>query len=333
MEIDFVVTWVDNEDPQWQAAFRRWLPAAVTDLDIGKERYRNWHLLRYWFRGVERFAPWVRKIHFITNGQLPSWLNTQHPKLHLVKHSDIMPPEALPTFNSNAIEMCLDKIEGLSENFVYFNDDVFLVGHVGQDYFFRNGLPCDVAVTRWHNKQDGVMRSIVDNNLRVLNGHFSKYSVILRQANKWFTRAYGWHNIRENLLALLQPRFAGFLEPHSVLPIQRHTLAELRNACAPQMEQTTLARFRSSSDINPWLYRYWRLCKGEFTPFYQADSFRVFCSVEKEFPQLRCHIKDRQTKIVVINDSEYYSDFRHLRQITGQLFSELLPEVGSFERG
>ena len=331
MDIDFVITWVDNEDPQWQAAFRQWLPANTGDLDTGEERYRDWHLLRYWFRGVERFAPWVNKVHFVTNGQLPSWLNIHHPKLHIVRHSDIMPADSLPTFNSNAIEMCIDRIEGLSENFVYFNDDVFLVGDVNQNYFFRNGLPCDVAVTRWHNKQEGIMNNIVNNNLRLLNAHFRKYTVMLRHARKWFTLAYGYRNVLENLLALLQPKFASFLEPHSALPMQRHTLAELRNACEEQMNQTASTRFRSSNDISPWLYRYWRLCRGEFTPFYPDGSFRVFCSVEDELPQLHHKLLDPQVKIVVINDAVHYTDFYRLRERTAQLFAEILPEASSFE--
>jgi len=72
---------------------------------------------------VEQFAPWVRKIHFVTCGQKPEWLNADHPKLSLVNHSDYIPQQFLPTFNSSLIEIYLHRIPDLTEHFVYFNDD------------------------------------------------------------------------------------------------------------------------------------------------------------------------------------------------------------------
>ena len=75
--IDFVIPWVDGEDPAWRRQFlavRR-----AEGADASEIRFRDWRNLRYWFRGVERLAPWVRRIHFITWGHLPAWLNTDRP--------------------------------------------------------------------------------------------------------------------------------------------------------------------------------------------------------------------------------------------------------------
>ena len=58
------------------------------DRDI---RYRDWDNLQFWFRGVEKFAPWVNKIHFVTYGHLPKWLNVNNKKLNIVNHKDFMP--------------------------------------------------------------------------------------------------------------------------------------------------------------------------------------------------------------------------------------------------
>ena len=99
--IDFVILWVDGNDPDWQRDFRQ--ARRTENEDASEIRYRDWRNLHYWFRGVERFAPWVRKIHFITWGHLPAWLRVLHPKLHIVNHADFIPSEYLPTFNSNAI--------------------------------------------------------------------------------------------------------------------------------------------------------------------------------------------------------------------------------------
>ena len=126
--IDFVITWVDGNDPKWQEEKDKTLIAQGLGVHIDgrKERYRDWDNLQYWFRGVEKYAPWVRKIHFVTWGHMPEWLNVDHPKLHIVKHEDFIPKEFLPTFNSHTIEWNFHRIEGLSEHFLYFNDDMFL---------------------------------------------------------------------------------------------------------------------------------------------------------------------------------------------------------------
>lgn len=146
-EIDFVITWVDGADPAWRKEKAGYAPSAQND--DREERYRDWDLLRYWFRGVEAFAPWARKIHFITWGHLPPWLNTEHPKLHVVRHEDYIPKKFLPVFNSNVLEIYMHKIEGLSEHFVYFNDDMFLIRNVKKELFFHNGKPCDMLLFRY----------------------------------------------------------------------------------------------------------------------------------------------------------------------------------------
>lgn len=144
-KIDFVITWVDNYDPIWQKEFHTYLPQSQCTDDTRNIRYRNWDNLRYWFRGVEKFAPWVNQVYLVTCGHIPDWLNTNAPKLHLVKHSDYIPNEYLPTFNSNAILLGLHHIGGLSEHFVLFDDDCFLIDKVKPERFFRKGLPCDKA--------------------------------------------------------------------------------------------------------------------------------------------------------------------------------------------
>ena len=110
--IDFVIPWVDGEDPQWKAEKagyeKAWSPKGVAldeTVSIGDAnadcRYRELGCLRFWFRGVEQFAPWVNRVFFVTCGQRPSWLNVNHPKLVLVNHRDFIPEKYLPTFCSN----------------------------------------------------------------------------------------------------------------------------------------------------------------------------------------------------------------------------------------
>lgn len=122
-QIDFVITWVDGNDPDWKEEKNRFTSTSEDDNRV--QRFRDWNNLQYWFRGVEKFAPYVHKIYFITWGHIPAWLNINNKKLIIIKHSDYMPSKYLPSFNSNAIELNMHRIKGLSEKFVYFNDDVF----------------------------------------------------------------------------------------------------------------------------------------------------------------------------------------------------------------
>ena len=121
-DIDFVVLWVDGSDSEWIKSFNSFLSEELSSkkIDVSEERYRDAGLLKYWFRGVEKCAPWVRKIHFVTCGQKPDWLNTDNSKLHLVNHSDYIDSKYLPLFNSEAIEISMHKIPDLAEYFVYF---------------------------------------------------------------------------------------------------------------------------------------------------------------------------------------------------------------------
>ena len=111
-EIDFVVTWLDSNDPEWQEAYFKYKPDSKGPK--GNARFRNMDIFRYWFRAVELYAPWVNKVYLITNGKFPSWINTENKKLVLVKHSDYIPQDYLPTFSSCTIELFMHRIQGLS---------------------------------------------------------------------------------------------------------------------------------------------------------------------------------------------------------------------------
>lgn len=126
MKIDFVIPWVDGNDPKWKTEKDKYSPTKA-DESNSANRYRDWGLLPYWFRAVEKYTPWVNKIYFVTWGHIPGFLNTEHEKLKIVNHKDYIPVEYLPTFSSHVIEANLHRIPGISEHFVYFNDDTFIL--------------------------------------------------------------------------------------------------------------------------------------------------------------------------------------------------------------
>jgi hypothetical protein len=172
--IDAVYTWVNGSDPAWLADMARWrareagLPY-TDDGDGGGEdagagaggngsssttpastanRYRDNDELRYSLRSLEKYAPWLRRVVLVTNGQVPAWLDVTHPRLAVVTHADIFPNRShLPVFSSPAIEVHLHRIPGLSRRFVYFNDDVLLGSDVWPDDFLTRSRGAKVYLS------------------------------------------------------------------------------------------------------------------------------------------------------------------------------------------
>lgn len=147
--IDVVYTWVDDSDAVWRESrdvARRGIGSgpgkSLHEQAANDARYTSRDELRFSLRSIHQYAPWVRHIYLVTAGQVPSWLDASHADITVVDHRDIFSdPTALPTFNSHAIESQLHHIPGLSEHFLYLNDDVFFGRPVNPGLFFHpNGL-------------------------------------------------------------------------------------------------------------------------------------------------------------------------------------------------
>ena len=226
MDIDFVVTWVNMDDPEWQNEFAKYSGNSNnTKNGVSKARFRDYGFLKYWFRGIEKFAPWVRKIHFVTSGQKPEWLDENNPKIHLVNHKDFIPAEFLPTYNSVVIERYMYRIPGLADHFVYFNDDFYIINHITPERFFKNGLPCDIAVfdynpawSQWYVR--------IKNNIKIINRHFNKKEVMERWHDKWFDKSYG-SKARWNYLLRFYNKFITLRVPHNAQPYLKKTFEEV----------------------------------------------------------------------------------------------------------
>ncbi|KAF0979544.1 hypothetical protein FDP41_001408 [Naegleria fowleri] len=105
----------------------------------GSNRFRDNDELKFSLRSLERFAPWVRNIYIVTNGQVPNWLNIKNPKIKIVKHSDIYRDVShLPVFSSPSIESHIHRIPGLSKKFIYLNDDVMFGNFVYPEDFYSH---------------------------------------------------------------------------------------------------------------------------------------------------------------------------------------------------
>lgn len=217
--IDFVVTWVDGSDPAWREEKERYekqFGLACDKHSTGEERYRDWDLFQYWFRAVEKYAPWVRNVYLVTWGHVPQWLNMDAPKLKVVKHTDFIPERFLPTFSCNPIEINLHRIEGLSEYFVYFNDDMFLGCPVTPEDYFQGGKPnCSAIACPTENEMNSSFDHMMFTVIGAINAKYRGDTTrrITEHPEQWFADAYNGE-IGYNLQAAKNNRLPGMWFTH-----------------------------------------------------------------------------------------------------------------------
>ena len=330
-KVDIIVTWVDGNDPAWRAEKNKYksqiFGKEAANEDDGK-RFRDWDNLQYLFRGIECFMPWIDRVHLITCGHLPKWINLECKRLHIVRHSDYIPSQLLPTFNSNCIELYANRIEGLADKFILFNDDMFVVKPTASEEFFKNGLPCDVACL---NPQPIVRSEIVNievNNLKIINDHFSMKD-IMKNRSKWFSlRKYGSLVLRTKIFSKYSS-IIGIYQPHIPLAYNKSTWDTVWKLEEDALKTACTNQFRSTDDLNHWLFRSWQLMTGKFEP--RRKDFGILVSAS-DLPRVKKCLDSRSPyKLVCINDDRLVRDFDETKQNVNSLLQELLPKKSMFE--
>jgi len=328
-KIDFVITWVDSKDAQWLSEKSKYSTAENKGNEVN--RFRTWDNLQFWFRGVERFAPWVDRIHFVTFGHLPSWLNVNHHKLNIVRHEDYMPVECLPTFNSRSIEFYMHKIKDLGDKFVYFNDDMFIVSKIGQDSFFRNGKPCDEALLKSFYPNADYSR-IIFNNLKVVNRHCNKNEAVCRNLSKWINYRYGLNACVNNILQLMHNKndFSAIKDTHLPVAYTKSQFETVWNRFGDSIYETCKNKFRSLDDINHFVIRYWRLAQGDFYPEKIPGAYFGLSNLEECLAAAQA-IVNKKTVMLCVNDVPSTGNYNKMKTIINDAFNKILPQKSKFE--
>ncbi len=341
-KIDFVQTWVDCNDPEWlarkESIWQQLYPGekpATKKSANDESRYREMGLFEYWFRGVERFAPWVNKIYLITpRGQKPKWLNVNHPKLVLISQEDYLPADYPPIFNSIPVEMHLHRIPELSERFVLFNDDMFLLRPVSPEFYFKDGLPClpaDLTLCDYFGYNHWSMTCF--NDYCVVNDCFNIYDAIRKNKDKWFSiKNLGVKTALKNYLCYKINRtlsVKGY--EHLPVPHLKSTFEEGWDRCPKVLDASSRQTFRSNDQVNHLMFSAWNQASGKFypaKPYSHGSHFNVSSS---QLDLICTLIKGQSTPQICVNDSENNDDpekcFRGLKDA----FDAILPDKSSFE--
>lgn len=336
MDIDFVITWVDGSDIEWQKKKAKYKGTPFQNADV---RYRDWDILRYWFRAVEQYAPWVHRIYFVSDNQRPAWLNTDAPKLTLVNHTDFIPQEYLPTFNSNCIEAFMYRIPGLSGNFVSFNDDMFINQPITSEYYFHNGKPSvgtyeHVFEGRGYNNYGWGISETEYRNVQVLNAHFNRQVVTAANRRGWYGRYLGAKYLLQALMIKMFHRteFQHFYTPHNEKAFLRETFKKIWEV-EPNLLRETCTRFREPTNLNLYLARLWQIAENNFWPTDELNHKKVIQLHKDCIPQLKRMMFDSSIKSLCLNDSSdcTIEDYEQLKPQIIELFEKKLPKKSSFE--
>ncbi|GAM56242.1 hypothetical protein JCM19231_2496 [Vibrio ishigakensis] len=330
-----MILWVDSEDLNWQRKLEHYSKGSnKTSNDFRKSRYRCLGMLKYIFRSIDNFMPWVRKIHLVTEGHLPDWLDTKDSRLNIVTHNDIFSRvDDLPTFNSNAIESNLDLIKGLSERFILFNDDTIVLQPVSQSRFFIRGLPVDFLELsiprpqffyRFIRKSNALNVSVINNCLRHLR------------------RTKAWSNFRKSeeldqssrLVYKIFRKYSWIKINHVPQPHLKSTISYFREN-QQLLQQTSKHRFRNANDISHYVHRYFNLLMGDFvgSNSYKHDSLSIEIKSKSDLNRLEAILKKNRLVLLSVSDSEILSekDFKEMVEFLSVYFEKLIPRKCSFE--
>ncbi len=337
-DIDVVIAWVDANDPQWQKDYKKhYKDTFGTDAKL--QKYQEIGTLKYLFRGIETFMPWVNKIHLMTYGHFPEWLKIDHPKLNLINHKDFFKtPEAVPVFNANAIEVNIHRIPGLKEKFIYFNDDMLVLGPIKPERFFEKNLPKDFMVfAPLIYNIDSNFGCMLYTDMTLIHRLLDKYGYRkwwLKNLTKIFNYKYGITWNLKNLLSIFI-KFPLFKLYHFPQPYLKSSFVEVEKIFPRFIEEIGTHRFKKPKEVNQYLFRFYNLISGKFTPYKPTDMYWAAINTLQDFYNHIEVLNNGKNKynFVCFNDNtelplEDYPKYK--RELTRFLDSKL-PKKSSFE--
>ncbi len=292
--IDFVILWVDGNDEKWKKEKKIYSEKKLFNTS---NRFRDWDNMQYLFRGIEKYADFVRNIYFITYGHTPKWMNLNHPKLKIIKHKSFIPVDFLPTYNSNVIVLNLHRIVDLSENFVLFNDDLFIMQPLEEKDFFEDDKPKDFFIEENKTTYSERYLQLKSNITKVLEKYFSKCD-------------YDYLNI------------------HLTQPFNKNIFVKLWKENESELNQSCLGKFRSDQDIGRNIFRYYSLLSTEYKNYKIKGKYFAITNDNREIIKT---IKDSNYKLICLNDACEEIDYEKAKEDIKEALSTKFREKSTYE--
>ena len=155
-KIDAVITWVDGSEPNYKIK----LEENLKNKKIINRQYTQANEIDFCVASIIKFAPFVRKIFIVTDKQKPKFSGIRHmvslEKIEIIDHEEIFRDnlDCMPSFNIRSIDALLFKVKNLSDKFIYFNDDMFLIKETTkEDWFKDNKAVLTGSWAKTYNKQ------------------------------------------------------------------------------------------------------------------------------------------------------------------------------------
>ena len=326
-KIDFVITWVDGSDKNWLAEKAKYTGEDIDKrIDDNEIRYRNWDLLRYWFRSVEKNAAWVNRIYFVTCGQVPEWLNLENEKLVIMNHDMFIEKEYLPTFNSCAIEVNFNKIKELSEQFVYFNDDMFINKPVKESDFFQNGHPLDSVILNPLEASNNATLGIRYSCMKIINSHFEFKSLSRKNLFKLRNGKY----LYKNATLSIYPFNPGIMSTHLPTSFLKSTFDTVWKEEKTLLKNVSSHKIRQADDVSQWLFQYWQIASNNVSVRKNSDG--KYYDIAEDFESIINDVNKAKHKIICINDTENVTDYEDKKKGILEAFKNRYAEKSSFEK-
>lgn len=293
--MDVVITYVNGLDPQWQQDY-----AATVGMEtMLAKRFRDWGTLPYLLRGVEKCIPDLGEVYLIVarESQIPAWADTK--RLHIVLHKDIIPERFLPLFNSSSIEMFLHRIEGLSERYIYLNDDFYPLQTFEMDEFYPGG-----KAAIYMKKQ-----------LMVLGNDFRR---LVKHSDSLARRCAGLGRS----LFYIRPQ-------HTAAPMIRSAMQELYDKCESEII-ASITKIRQRANYNQYLFSDYMYYKGLTAQ--KRISNKHFSLSVAGIDKIIDFLDNPTSKMVCINDVNISEEkFESYRSQMLSAFARRFPDKSRFE--
>lgn len=292
--MDIVIAYVDGQDPVWQRDYEKY-----TNVPVMAKRFRDWGTLRYLLRGIQYKMPFVRNVFLVVShpSQVPSWVDMDN--LKVILHSDFIPADFLPTFNSTTIGLFLHRIPGLGERYLYFNDDIFPVGECSPEDYFRDGK---VVI--------GISRHLFVSGM---------YKHHVKRSNQLARKALG----RRSSPFFIRPQ-------HSCIPMFRSECEKVFHELEQEIVNS-ISRVRSNDNLNMSLYMSYMYYQGKVV------SKRIPCthvSLAAVTPSgIGQYITSPSRSFVCINDVSMSDEkYQAFRSSMTDAFEQKFPQKSRFEK-